>query len=130
MLRTEPPLARLLARLGPPRCVAVAPPALAAPALADAMRAHTVSVVREHDIIPHCSMGQVAKLREEVRAAHWGSRARMAASHVQVACAGVASRPVPGGTAHSGAPRGLLTGAARGWLTARCARLAACVSHP
>jgi hypothetical protein len=54
-------------------CVAVAPPAVTCPTLAEEMRPYVTSVIREHDIVPHCSLGQVVRLQQEVRAAFVGS---------------------------------------------------------
>ncbi|KAI8464087.1 MAG: hypothetical protein J3K34DRAFT_493087 [Monoraphidium minutum] len=71
-LLTTPPLrAAALRHARAVSCVAIAPPAAACAGLADEMRPHVTSVVREHDIVPHCSLGQVAALRDEVLAVDW-----------------------------------------------------------
>jgi len=71
MLNTEPALRRSLRHCPAIRCIAIAPPAVACPALAAAMRPYVTSVIKQHDIIAHCSLAQVAKLRREVLATDW-----------------------------------------------------------
>ena len=66
-IMTTPALRRAALRHAPRvSCVAIAPPAVACPALAAEMRPYVTSVIKGHDIVPHCSLGQVARLRREV----------------------------------------------------------------
>jgi hypothetical protein len=60
-LNTEAPLRAALSAAPRVRCVAVAPPALASAPLAAAMAPYVTSVMRQHDIIPHCSLAQVGR---------------------------------------------------------------------
>lgn len=66
-LYTDPALRHALRHVPRVSCVAVAPPALVSADLAAAMQPYVTSVIREHDIIPHCSLAHVARLRQEVR---------------------------------------------------------------
>lgn len=65
-INSDPALRRALRHAPRVTCVAIAPPAVACAALAEAMQPYVISVIRENDIVPHCGLAQVARLRKEV----------------------------------------------------------------